>query len=92
MVTLKSSLSKSDSCSYPQSSGVFKFSCIIFQEVNVFFSSSRALSSNQTSSASEQPAVPELVLSLIRFPEEQKQSIADLSQPWAALVLLPHLR
>ncbi|XP_070785368.1 small subunit processome component 20 homolog isoform X2 [Enoplosus armatus] len=41
---------------------------------------------------SEQPAVPELVLSLITFPEEQNQSITDLSLPWAALVLLPHLR
>ncbi|XP_075932289.1 small subunit processome component 20 homolog [Anarhichas minor] len=43
-------------------------------------------------STSEQPAVPELVLSLIQFPEEQNQSITDLSLPWAALVLLPHLR
>uniref|UniRef100_A0A3Q2Q9V5 UTP20 small subunit processome component n=1 Tax=Fundulus heteroclitus TaxID=8078 RepID=A0A3Q2Q9V5_FUNHE len=33
---------------------------------------------------------PELVLSLIKLPEEQ--SITDLSLPWAALVLLPHLR
>ncbi|XP_074482513.1 small subunit processome component 20 homolog isoform X2 [Sebastes fasciatus] len=45
-----------------------------------------------SSSTSEQPAVPELVLSLIQFPEEQNQSITDLSLPWAALVLLPHLR
>uniref|UniRef100_A0A671YHV5 UTP20 small subunit processome component n=1 Tax=Sparus aurata TaxID=8175 RepID=A0A671YHV5_SPAAU len=42
--------------------------------------------------ASEQPAVPELVLSLIKYPEEENQSITDLSLPWAALVLLPHLR
>ncbi|XP_044041482.1 small subunit processome component 20 homolog isoform X2 [Siniperca chuatsi] len=50
-------------------------------------------SSNQASSTtSEQPAVPELVLSLITFPEEQNQAITDLSLPWAALVLLPHLR
>ncbi|KAI3366882.1 hypothetical protein L3Q82_009528 [Scortum barcoo] len=51
-----------------------------------------AFSSNQAGSTSEQPAVPELVLSLIKFPAEQNKSIADLSQPWAALVLLPHLR
>ncbi|KAL7370997.1 hypothetical protein ABVT39_016013 [Epinephelus coioides] len=50
-------------------------------------------SSKEVSSAtSEQPAVPELVLSLIQFPEEQNQSITDLSLPWSALVLLPHLR
>ncbi|XP_034530006.1 small subunit processome component 20 homolog [Notolabrus celidotus] len=48
--------------------------------------------SNQTCSTSEQPAVPELVLSLIQLPEEPDQSITDLSRPWAALVLLPHLR
>lgn len=40
----------------------------------------------------EQPAVPELVLSLIKSPEQQKQPITDLSLSWAALVLLPHLR
>ncbi|XP_034382098.1 small subunit processome component 20 homolog isoform X2 [Cyclopterus lumpus] len=45
-----------------------------------------------SSSTSKQPAVPELVLSLIQFPGEQNQSITDLSLPWAALVLLPHLR
>lgn len=45
-----------------------------------------------SSTAAVQPAVPELVLSLVRFPEEENQSIADLSLPWAALVLLPHLR
>uniref|UniRef100_A0A8C9YZT6 UTP20 small subunit processome component n=1 Tax=Sander lucioperca TaxID=283035 RepID=A0A8C9YZT6_SANLU len=45
-----------------------------------------------SNATSEQPAVPELVLSLIQFPEEQNQSISDLSLPWAALVLLPHLR
>uniref|UniRef100_A0A665TDQ2 UTP20 small subunit processome component n=1 Tax=Echeneis naucrates TaxID=173247 RepID=A0A665TDQ2_ECHNA len=41
---------------------------------------------------SEQPAVPELVLSLIRLPEEENQSITDLALPWTALMLLPHLR
>ncbi|CAJ1054380.1 small subunit processome component 20 homolog [Xyrichtys novacula] len=47
----------------------------------------------QTSSTpSEQLAVPELVLSLVKLPGEQNQSITDLSLPWAALVLLPHLR
>uniref|UniRef100_A0A3B5AP45 UTP20 small subunit processome component n=1 Tax=Stegastes partitus TaxID=144197 RepID=A0A3B5AP45_9TELE len=40
----------------------------------------------------EQAAVPELVLSLIKLPEQQNESVADLSLPWAALVLLPHLR
>ncbi|KAG7496109.1 small subunit processome component 20-like [Solea senegalensis] len=45
-----------------------------------------------SSATSEQPAVPELVLSLIRLPEEQNQAIADLSLPWSALVLLPHIR
>ncbi|XP_045928602.1 small subunit processome component 20 homolog, partial [Micropterus dolomieu] len=53
----------------------------------------RVFSSNEAgSTTSEQPAVPELVLSLITFPEEQNHSITDLSLPWAALVLLPHLR
>ncbi|XP_070710114.1 small subunit processome component 20 homolog [Pempheris klunzingeri] len=52
-----------------------------------------AFSSNQASGAtSPQPAVPQLVLSLIQLPEEQSQSITNLSLPWAALVLLPHLR
>ncbi|KAM6895649.1 small subunit processome component 20 homolog [Xenentodon cancila] len=42
---------------------------------------------------SAQPAVPEVVLSLIRLPEQQQKNIiSDLSLPWAALVLLPHLR
>ncbi|XP_061570968.1 small subunit processome component 20 homolog [Cololabis saira] len=45
----------------------------------------------ETRTTPEQPPVPELVLSLLRLPEEQ-QSISDLSLPWAALVLLPHLR
>ncbi|XP_061617524.1 LOW QUALITY PROTEIN: small subunit processome component 20 homolog [Phyllopteryx taeniolatus] len=40
----------------------------------------------------EQRAVPELVLSLIAIPEQQNGLIADLSLPWSALVLLPHLR
>ncbi|XP_029019229.1 small subunit processome component 20 homolog [Betta splendens] len=42
--------------------------------------------------APEQLAVPELVLSLIRSCEQQSQCITDLSLPWAALTLLPHLR
>ncbi|XP_068162452.1 small subunit processome component 20 homolog [Antennarius striatus] len=41
---------------------------------------------------SEQPEVPEMVLSLITLPEEEEQLITDLSLPWTALVLLPHLR
>nr|XP_061809338.1 small subunit processome component 20 homolog [Nerophis lumbriciformis] len=40
----------------------------------------------------EQRAVPELVLSLTTIPEQQNEPIADLSLPWSALVLLPHLR
>ncbi|KAM4615221.1 small subunit processome component 20 homolog [Polymixia lowei] len=36
--------------------------------------------------------VPELVLSLIDLPRDKDQPITDLSLPWAALVLLPHLR
>ncbi|XP_036433359.1 small subunit processome component 20 homolog [Colossoma macropomum] len=35
-------------------------------------------------------SVPQLILSLIDIPEEQP--LSDLSQPWAALVLLPHIR
>lgn len=53
----------------------------------------RAFSSKESRQAggrTDQPAVPELVLSLIRQAEEKP--IADLSQPWAALVLLPHVR
>ncbi|XP_047194452.1 small subunit processome component 20 homolog isoform X2 [Hippoglossus stenolepis] len=46
----------------------------------------------ESSTAPEQPTVPELVLSLIKFPEEQNQTIADLSLPWSALMLLPHIR
>uniref|UniRef100_A0A1A8IIM6 UTP20, small subunit (SSU) processome component, homolog n=3 Tax=Nothobranchius kuhntae TaxID=321403 RepID=A0A1A8IIM6_NOTKU len=43
----------------------------------------------QGKEADETP-VPDLVLSLIRLPEGR--SITDLSRPWSALVLLPHLR
>ncbi|XP_038143159.1 small subunit processome component 20 homolog [Cyprinodon tularosa] len=43
-----------------------------------------------TSKEVEQQTVPELVISLIKLPEEQ--TIADLSLPWSALVLLPHIR
>lgn len=59
-----------------------------------FFPPSRVFNRNgqASSAAPEQPAVPELVLSLIKYPEEENQSITDLSLPWAALVLLPHLR
>lgn len=41
---------------------------------------------------SEQLAVPELVLSIIKIPDEPDQPVSNLSLPWAALVLLPHLR
>lgn len=62
----------------------------------ICFSFSRVLSSKEAAEMScvtpEQPAVPELVLSLIKSPEQQKQPITDLSLSWAALVLLPHLR
>lgn len=44
----------------------------------------------QAAGKSDQPAVPQLVLSLISQAEEKP--IADLSQPWAALVMLPHVR
>ncbi|KAJ8006735.1 hypothetical protein DPEC_G00110300 [Dallia pectoralis] len=37
-------------------------------------------------------SVPELVLSLISLPHDQNQTIDDLSLPWSALVILPHLR
>ncbi|XP_023206381.1 small subunit processome component 20 homolog isoform X2 [Xiphophorus maculatus] len=43
-----------------------------------------------TSKEADQQTVPELVLSLIRLPEERP--VSDLSLPWAALVLLAHLR
>ncbi|KAM4569832.1 small subunit processome component 20 homolog [Odontesthes bonariensis] len=49
-----------------------------------------SVTSQQPSVTSQQPSVPELVLSMIRLPEERP--IADLSLPWAALLLLPHLR
>ncbi|XP_041637012.1 small subunit processome component 20 homolog [Cheilinus undulatus] len=52
-----------------------------------------AFSRDQTSTTTtEQSAVPELVLSLIRLPEDKNQTLTDLSLPLAALVLLPHLR
>ncbi|KAM9407228.1 small subunit processome component 20 homolog isoform 1-T1 [Salvelinus alpinus] len=40
----------------------------------------------------EKVSVPELILSLISLPQDPTQTITDLSLPWAALVLLPHLR
>ncbi|XP_027875747.1 small subunit processome component 20 homolog isoform X1 [Xiphophorus couchianus] len=43
-----------------------------------------------SSKEADQQTVPELVLSLIRLPEECP--VSDLSLPWAALVLLAHLR
>ncbi|XP_043964664.1 small subunit processome component 20 homolog [Gambusia affinis] len=43
-----------------------------------------------TSKEADQQTVPEMVLSLITLPEERP--ISDLSLPWAALVLLAHLR
>uniref|UniRef100_M3ZWC6 UTP20 small subunit processome component n=1 Tax=Xiphophorus maculatus TaxID=8083 RepID=M3ZWC6_XIPMA len=42
-----------------------------------------------TGQITDQQTVPELVLSLIRLPEERP--VSDLSLPWAALVLLAHL-
>uniref|UniRef100_A0A3Q2C7Z2 UTP20 small subunit processome component n=1 Tax=Cyprinodon variegatus TaxID=28743 RepID=A0A3Q2C7Z2_CYPVA len=47
------------------------------------------LFTGQTTKEVEQQTVPELVISLIKLPEEQ--TIADLSLPWSALVLLPHI-
>uniref|UniRef100_A0A4W5L4R2 UTP20 small subunit processome component n=1 Tax=Hucho hucho TaxID=62062 RepID=A0A4W5L4R2_9TELE len=40
----------------------------------------------------EKVSVPELILSLISLPQDPNQTVTDLSLPWAALVLLPHLR
>uniref|UniRef100_A0A6Q2ZBS3 UTP20 small subunit processome component n=1 Tax=Esox lucius TaxID=8010 RepID=A0A6Q2ZBS3_ESOLU len=37
-------------------------------------------------------SVPELILSLVSLHQDQNQTISDLSLPWSALVLLPHLR
>ncbi|XP_017285401.1 small subunit processome component 20 homolog isoform X2 [Kryptolebias marmoratus] len=48
------------------------------------------LFTGHTTSSEASGSVPELVLSLIRAPEER--TITDLSLPWTALVLLPHLR
>uniref|UniRef100_A0A3Q3F398 UTP20 small subunit processome component n=1 Tax=Kryptolebias marmoratus TaxID=37003 RepID=A0A3Q3F398_KRYMA len=47
------------------------------------------LFTGHTTSSEASGSVPELVLSLIRAPEER--TITDLSLPWTALVLLPHL-
>ncbi|XP_034018840.1 small subunit processome component 20 homolog isoform X2 [Thalassophryne amazonica] len=47
---------------------------------------------NSTEGGGVGTAVSELVLSLIRHPQEETATLGDLSQPWAALVLLPHLR
>lgn len=45
---------------------------------------------SQAAGRTDQSTVPHLVLSLISQAEEKP--IADLSLPWAALVLLPHIR
>uniref|UniRef100_A0A8C4I8P8 Small subunit processome component 20 homolog n=1 Tax=Dicentrarchus labrax TaxID=13489 RepID=A0A8C4I8P8_DICLA len=55
-----------------------------FETYPLVFSSKEA-----SSTSSEQPAVPELVLSLIKFPDEQDQPITNLSLPWAALPFCP---
>lgn len=65
--------------------------------VNVFLSSCRAIGGKEVDqtggAATEMPVVPEMVLSLVTCPEEAADGvITDLSLPWAALVLLPHLR
>ncbi|XP_071756588.2 small subunit processome component 20 homolog isoform X1 [Centroberyx gerrardi] len=52
----------------------------------------RVFSSKESGPEKESASVPELVLSLISLPQDQNQSLTDLSLPWAALVLLPHLR
>lgn len=58
----------------------------------MFFFSFTVSNSKDSESLPERRAVPELVLSLIDLPQEQSRPIADLSLPWAALLLLPHLR
>lgn len=56
------------------------------------YSLHRVFSSQASGTTAEQQGVPELVLSLIKFPEQQDRYITDLSLPWAVLMLLPHLR
>lgn len=56
-----------------------------------FFFSCRIFSDKEPSSTSDQPGVPELVLSLVPIPEEETK-FNDLSLLWSSLVLLPHLR
>ncbi|CAB1345772.1 unnamed protein product [Coregonus sp. 'balchen'] len=48
--------------------------------------------SKEPGDGTEKVSVPELILSLISLPQDQNHTITDLSLPWAALVLLPHLR
>uniref|UniRef100_H3CN87 UTP20 small subunit processome component n=1 Tax=Tetraodon nigroviridis TaxID=99883 RepID=H3CN87_TETNG len=51
----------------------------------------RIFSHKEPISTSDQPKVPELVLSLVPVPEEETK-LTDLSLLWSSLVLLPHLR
>lgn len=48
--------------------------------------------STKDTSVKDPPAVPEMILSLVKCPNDPDETITDLSQSWAALVLLPHLR
>ncbi|XP_059182433.1 small subunit processome component 20 homolog [Centropristis striata] len=65
---------------------------LAFETYPLLFTGQATGSQEAGKTSSSTSTVPELVLSLIQFPEEQNQSITDLSLPWAALVLLPHLR
>lgn len=53
--------------------------------------SCRSFSQKESSSMTDQPRVPEMVLALIPSPGEVGQ-FTDLSLLWSSLVLLPHLR
>lgn len=56
-----------------------------------FFFHCRIFSHKEPGSTSDQPRVPELVLSLVPIPLEETK-FTDLSLLWSSLVLLPHLR
>jgi len=55
----------------------------------IFSSNTRQQTSKRSGGKVEVPVLDH-VLSLIHLPEEE--DITDLSQPWVALVVLPHIR
>ncbi|XP_072311103.1 small subunit processome component 20 homolog [Eucyclogobius newberryi] len=63
---------------------------LLFTGLTTGVFSSREMNDKGTSQ--EPPSVPEMVLSLVKFPEDAERPITNLSHLWAALVLLPHLR